>query len=961
MCEPVKSTATPTMTALEDFAPGSLVRARGRDWVVLPDSSAEFLVLRPLGGSDDDIAGVFVHEGVEPATFPPPSAEDLGDHHSAQLLRDALRIGFRSTTGPFRSLASINVEPRAYQLVPLMMALRQEVTRILIADDVGIGKTVEAGLIATELLEIGQARGLVVLCSPALAEQWQGELREKFGLEAALVLPSTVRRLERSLIGTESVFERYPITVVSTDFIKSRNRRHEFLRTCPDLVIVDEVHTCVAAPGQYSSGRTQRYELIRELANDTLRHMILVSATPHSGKDEAFRNLIGLLDNSLAHLDLETRHGREDLAEYFVQRRRSDIRKFLDQETPFPKDRETREVGYALSKEYRALFDKILDYARETVHTGDSGLAKRVNWWSALALLRALASSPRAASQTLRTRAQSAAALSAEEADQMGRSAVLDLADDEALESADSTPGAAEDDTARSPAARKLRAFLADAEKLEGKHDTKIAELTKVVKQLLSDGYDPIVFCRFIDTAEYVAEQLTSKLGRGHEVAAVTGVLPPDERIARIEELASSAGRHVLVSTDCLAEGVNLQEHFQAVIHYDLAWNPTRHEQREGRVDRFGQRHNTVRAVTLYGKDNHIDGIVLDVLLRKHDAIRKATGVSVPVPDNSDAVVEALMEGLLLRGKEPEQLTLDVDVSNRKKTLYAEWDSAAEREKLSMTKYAQRSIKPEEVKRELDDIRAALGTHDQVRAFVRNSLTSLNSTVIDTDNGFTATTAVLPIGLRSALPHGKRDPLPFSNDLPAEPGGAVLLRTDDSVEAIADYVVQSALDPTVPARERPARRCAVIRTQAVNTRTTLLVARYRFHLELPSRTGLRKLVAEDAATLAFTGSPARAQWLNEEATQQLLRAEPGGNLPERQAKDFAARALTGISDPESPVTQKLREHGEVLANRVYDSHRRVREASRTARRVRGEGIRGLKVTAEPAVDIVGVFVFVPVV
>ncbi len=221
------------------FAPGNLVTARGREWVVLPESTDDFLVLRPIGGIDDDIAGVLLREGVRPAAFPPPQPDDLGDHLSATLLRSALRIGFRSTAGPFRSLASIAVEPRAYQLVPLMMALRQDVVWLLIADDVGIGKTIEAGLVATELLKVGDARGLAVLCSPALAEQWQSELRGKFGLEAELVLPSTVRRLERGRIGVESIFERYPVTVVSTDFIKNARRRYEFLRTCPDLVIVD--------------------------------------------------------------------------------------------------------------------------------------------------------------------------------------------------------------------------------------------------------------------------------------------------------------------------------------------------------------------------------------------------------------------------------------------------------------------------------------------------------------------------------------------------------------------------------------------------------------------------------------------------------------------------------------------------------------------------------------------------
>ena len=928
------------------FAPGNLVTARGREWVVLPDSTDDFLVLRPLGGVDDDIAGVLVSEGVSAASFPAPLPDDLGDHLSASLLRSALRIGFRSTAGPFRSLASIAVEPRAYQLVPLMMALRQDVVRLLIADDVGIGKTIEAGLIAVELLKVGDARGLTVLCSPALAEQWQSELRGKFGLEAELVLPSTVRGLERGRIGAESIFERYPVTVVSTDFIKSPRRRYEFLRTCPDLVIVDEVHTCVADTTSSSSGRTQRYELIRDLAADRSRHLILASATPHSGKEEAFRNLLGLLDPELATVELEDLRGREQLAKHFVQRRRADIRRYLDEDTPFPKDRLTTEVPYALSPEYHALFAKVLDYARDTVRTGDGGLARRVNWWSALALLRALASSPRAAAQTLRTRAASAAAGTPEEADAIGRAIVLDQSDDEALEAADTTPGADSGDS--DPTTRRLRGFLAEAQKLEGKPDKKIAALVKTVKDLQAEGCDPIVFCRFIDTAEYVAEQLGAALGKNVTVRAVTGTLPPGERVARIDELSSLPGRHVLVATDCLSEGVNLQENFQSVVHYDLAWNPTRHEQREGRVDRFGQRANVVRAVTMYGRDNQIDGIVLEVLLRKHEAIRKATGVSVPVPDNTEAVVEALMEGLLLRGQDAEQLSLDLGVQEKQNHLYTQWDSAAERERVAQTKYAQHGIKPEEVSAELTSSREALGTNAEVAEFVKQALRSLRSAVTDADSGFTATLGPLPLGLRDALPPGRNDPLHLAADLPVPRGAAVLTRTDATVEAVAQYVLESALDAFLPAEQRPARRCAVVRTDAVTTRTTLVVARYRFHLELPSRSGVKQLVAEEVATLAFEGAPAQARWLPPESVTPLLRARPAGNVPGPQATQFLSRSLDGLPD----IVGHLEQHGRDLSEGLLAAHRRVRQAS-------AEIVRGLKVTVEPGADVLGVYVFVP--
>src|SRR6266699_2393146 len=726
-----------TTTEVPVFGVGTLVQARGREWVVLPQSEPPaFLVLRPLGGGDDEEAGVFpALEQVSPATFAAPDPGDAGTAVSAGLLRTALRIGFRASAGPFRSLARLAVEPRAYQLVPLIMALRQDPARLLIADDVGIGKTIEAGLAAAELLEQGDANGLAVLGGPALAEQWQRELATKFGIHAELGLPGTIRRLERGLLQGETLFDRFRHIVVSTDFIKRPGLREQFWHGCPDLLIVDEAHTCVS-DGTGARSRMLRHELVSGLAKDPSRHLILVTATPHSGKEEGFRNLLALLSPGLETVDLESVTGRERLARYFVQRRRADIRSYLDESTPFPDDRQTQERTYHLSAAYQELFDDVLAYARETVR-----------YWSALALLRALASSPRAAAATLLTRAANLDSADVTEADRLGRSAVLDLPDEETAESADATPGAdsdAEDcDTAHR---RRLRRFASRAADLEGQADRKIALLAEVVKELLLDGFNPVVFCRFIDTAEYVAEHLTRRLGAAYAISAVTGVLPPQEREARIAGLtADEERRPVLVATDCLSEGVNLQEHFQAVVHYDLAWNPTRHEQREGRVDRFGQRFGVVRAVTLYGTDNGIDGIVLNVLLRKHEQIRKALGISVPVPDRSDDFVQAILEGLLLRDAPGEQLAFEGIGLERRTDLHREWDSAAARERQSRTKYAQAGIQPSEVARELAEMRASLGTPGEVAAFTAEALSALHADITQIGNGFRASTSPLPV------------------------------------------------------------------------------------------------------------------------------------------------------------------------------------------------------------------------
>ena len=394
------------------YSVGTLVKARDREWVILPESKDDMLILRPLGGTDDETTGIYLPlEKVQPAQFDLPDPDSSGDYRSCRLLRDALRLGFRSSAGPFRSLSKIAVEPRPYQLVPLLVALKLDPIRILIADDVGIGKTIEASLIAREMIDRGEVNRLAVLCPPHLAEQWQKELYEKFHIDAELVLSSTARSLERNCQVGQSLFELYPYVVVSLDFIKSDERRNELLRTCPEMIIVDEAHTCAYGYAG-RGGRHQRHQLVAGLASNKDRHVILVTATPHSGKEEAFRNLISLLKQEFISLpeDLSgegNKHHRQHLAKHFIQRRRGDIRHFMQEVTPFP-DRDYVEDTYTLSidSDYKRFIDKILRYARETV-TDEEGThyKKRLRWWSALALLRSIASSPAAASETLRNRA----------------------------------------------------------------------------------------------------------------------------------------------------------------------------------------------------------------------------------------------------------------------------------------------------------------------------------------------------------------------------------------------------------------------------------------------------------------------------------------------------------------------------------------------------------------------------
>ena len=931
------------------FAVGSLVRARGREWVVLPESDEKLLVLRPLGGADDEVTGIYLPlEKVEPAQFELPDPKDLGDYRSSRFLRDAVRLSFRHSAGPFRSLGRIAVEPRPYQLVPLLMALKLDPVRLLIADDVGIGKTIEAGLIARELMDRGEASRLVVLCPPALAEQWQSELETKFHIEAELVLPSTANRLERHCRVGQSLFEVFPHVIVSTDFIKADRRRDEFLRSCPKLVIVDEAHTCAFGD---SGGRHQRHELLRGLAGDPDRHLILVTATPHSGKEEAFRSLLSLLNPDFGQLpeDLSGRENeshRRRLAAHLVQRRRGDIQHFMKSDTPFPA-REEKEDTYKLSPKYKQLFERALSYARETVTDKAGGVVRqRVRWWSALALLRSLGSSPAAAAETLRKRA-SMDTETEEEIDELGRHAVLDIADAESMEGMDVSPGADADDQSDTDAKGRPRLLemAAIAETLKGKEDEKLQKAIHLIRSLISEGFHPIVFCRFIPTADYVAEQLRQHL-KHVEIASVTGQLPPTEREERIAQLAKSEQR-VLVCTDCLSEGINLQDGFDAVVHYDLSWNPTRHEQRDGRVDRYGQPNPKVRVLTYYGTDNQIDGIVLDVLMRKHRTIRNSLGVSVPLPVEADQVIEAIFEGLLLRQQSgrtgEQQLALFEDFFKPKKEeLHAQWEKSAEREKRSRTMFAQETIREEEIAPELEAVRASLGSEEDLKRFVTDAFRAHNA-VVSGSKPVKFELRETPRALRDAC--GSQDSVAARFALPIQEGEILLTRTHPIVEGLATYVLDTALDPQ---SNGIARRGGVIRTSQVSRRTTLLLLRLRYHLTTKQGEIEQQILAEDCVLAAFAGAPDQAEWLDNAAADALLAAVPEGNVLPDQATSFIVRVVEGRTS----LTPHLDSIARTRAQMLLDAHQRVRRAAR---------MRNVKQVAEPQlpVDILGIYVYLP--
>lgn len=915
-----------------NFAPGDLVRARGREWVALPAPQDGILALRPLSGSENDTV-ILDPEleilPVQPARFDLPTDAIPTVQAKAALLADAMRLTLRRGAGPFRSAAQLAFEPRTYQLVPLLMALRMPVPRLLIADDVGIGKTIEAGLILRELMDRGEVDAFSVLCPPHLVEQWVGELKARFGIDAVPVTSGTASRLERGLPLAQTLFDAYPFTVVSLDYIKAERRRDGFARACPDFIIVDEAHACVGT----QQGRQQRFELLSGLARNSERRMILLTATPHSGDQEAFARLLSLVDPSFASMDFDDARYRERLARHFVQRRRIDlVSGDWDEDRAFPKH-ETKELPYPLSQTHREFQEAVIDYCFGIVSRAGSGQReRRLAFWSTLALMRCVGSSPAAALSALRNRMSS-------ESDRLEPQIYDDDGDDEdAVDLEPSTAFEVDPD---------LLGLVTRAEELVAKPDPKLAALVEALTPLIKKGANPVVFCRYLATAEHVRDGLRKAFPK-LTIEAVTGVLTPDERRDRVADMATADDekpvQRILVATDCLSEGINLQQLFDAVVHYDLSWNPTRHQQREGRVDRFGQPAELVRSIMMFSPDSAIDGAVLEVILRKAEEIREATGVTVPLPEDRGPVTDALMASMMLRRGVSRQLTLDLRLDDGAKVMEARWRDAAENEKRSRARFAQNAMKPQEVAPEWEKVRALLGSPADARLFVERAMARFGIPLEPRKSVLLAHVDALEAGLRDRLAeHDLKGSVRLATTEPAPSGTALLTRTHPLTATLAEALAEASLDPEALSG-LGIGRVGAWPTNSVQQVTRVALLRLRLKLTIHARKE-RLLLAEEAALVGVQGNrvvavgEAAREWLNASATSDLAPV----------ARDrFVARAKEELPNLlEGPITDFVRSR----AHELMLDHARLRAASGSASRVTVEAV------LPP--DVIGLFVLMP--
>lgn len=562
------------------------------------------------------------------------------------------------------------------------------------------------------------------------------------------------------------------------------------------------------------------------------------------------------------------------------------------------------------------------------------GKKNQLIWYSVLALFRCVSSSPAAAVQALNNRLKNQEGDSVEEEDFI----INDLDNVDEGTDSDVEPALWFDESA------ELNTLLAEARTLAGsKNDPKIRLLAKHVKELLAEGFNPVIFCRFVATAQYVYDALKEELKKEDDVAigCVTGELVPGEREERVNDLGEKEKR-VLVATDCLSEGINLQDLFTAVVHYDLAWNPTRHEQREGRVDRFGQKAKEVRCSMIYGENNPVDGFILKVILRKSEEIKKDLGVIVPIPEKKEAIDKALLRASLFRDRngqfnyDDQQMSLFT--SEDLGDMNTVWTNALEKMKQQRTVFAQQSIHPEDIYPLWEAQQKALGSHADVEKFSKSACASLGAQLEPLKNN-RYRFPLVSLQNKSLVARFEDEGFENNDIIDFD----TLHRTSPFINTLSEGVVDEALRE----ESRLISRTAIAQTSEVSAVTRVYLLRLRYQIRIAYRNQTRRyLLSEEIQPVAVTGIR-DPKWESSETAQSLLTLSASGNFTSVVAEKQIRSAMDFIASQKEAIEVFAKERAEQLKT----DHQKVKEYS-------AEGSVTEVAPCLP-IDVMGVFVLMP--
>ena len=575
------------------------------------------------------------------------------DGASLRLVSEAHRIRLAHLFDSLLAVHTSLVEPLPHQITAVYgEMLNRQPLRFLLADDPGAGKTIMAGLLIKELLIRGDLRRCLVVCPGSLVEQWQDELNRKFQLPFEIL---TNDKLEAARTG--NWFLETSLAICRLDKLsRDENVQAKLEQTDWDLIICDEAHKMSASFFGGEVKYTKRYHL-GELLSKLTRHFLLMTATPHNGKEEDFQLFMALLDQDRFEGRFRDGVHTTDTSDLMRRLVKEQMVKFDN--TPLFPERIAYTVNYDLSPQEEYLYEEVTAYVRQEFNRADALLnaGRRGTIGFALTTLqRRLASSPEAIYQSLKRRRERLGKRLEEEKQekQAVSTTMFDLTmglpelNDERLDELDEAPDAEVEETEdqvvyQASAARtiaELEAEITSVARLEelafqvrrrGK-DTKWEQLSSLLQNqaemfTTSGGRRKLViFSEHRDTLNYLVERIRTLLGRPEAVVTIYGGMGREERRAAQEAFTQLPEALVLVATDAAGEGINLQR-AHLMVNYDLPWNPNRLEQRFGRIHRIGQ--TEVCHLWNLVADQTREGEVYLRLLQKLEEERKSLGGQV--------------------------------------------------------------------------------------------------------------------------------------------------------------------------------------------------------------------------------------------------------------------------------------------------------------------------------------------
>jgi superfamily II DNA or RNA helicase len=535
-----------------------------------------------------------------------------GDGGSFRLVSEAHRIRLAHLFDPLLAVHTSLVEPLPHQITAVYSEmLTRQPLRFLLADDPGAGKTIMAGLFIRELLIRGDLQRCLIVCPGSLAVQWQDELSQKFDLPFEIL---TNDRMEAARTG--NALAEIPLAIARLDQL-SRNDdlKAKLAQTDWDLVVVDEAHKMSASFFGGEIRETKRYKLGKLLSSLT-RHFLLMTATPHNGKEEDFQLFLALLDSD--RFEGRFRDGVHacDPSDLIRRLVKEDLLKFNGK--PLFPERRAHTVQYQLSELESVLYQQVTDYVREEFNRAEALIndgRKGTVGFALTILQRRLASSPEAIYQSLkRRRERLQRRLQEEEVRKRGMSAELDFGttinpedwdddfEDYSSQERENTEEEVVDQASAAQTIVELQAEIDQLSELEnlalrvkqsGK-DRKWEELSKLLQDRAemfdAGGYRRklVIFTEHRDTLNYLTQRIGTLLGRPESVVTIHGGMGREERKKAEEAFKQDVSVDVLIATDAAGEGINLQR-AHLMVNYDLPWNPNRLEQRFGRIHRIGQ------------------------------------------------------------------------------------------------------------------------------------------------------------------------------------------------------------------------------------------------------------------------------------------------------------------------------------------------------------------------------------